>query len=135
MWRMKVSASIQNASTPSALLEPLGAQHVALEAHVVGLGGREGGEVVRAGQRGGAGVEPLAVERPRPPERAPALEGARLGPGEHAVAVGAAARVAAGVEALGRRLAGEHRHVVRQQRRSVRAGAGSPAWLATCPRA
>ena len=37
MWRMKVSASIQNASTSSASVHPLGAEHLALEAHVVGL--------------------------------------------------------------------------------------------------
>ena len=37
---------------------------------------------MRAGQRAAQASSALAVERPRPPERAPALEGARLGPGE-----------------------------------------------------
>ena len=74
MLRMNVSASITKASTSSLSSHPLGAQHVALEAHVVGLGGREGGEVVPAGQGGGAGVERGAVERARPPQRAVALE-------------------------------------------------------------
>ena len=50
MLRMNESASIENSSTsPSAL--PAGAQDVALEAPVVAVGGREGGEVVRAGQQ------------------------------------------------------------------------------------
>ena len=55
MWRMKVSASIQNSST-SPLRRHSARSHVALEAHVIGLGGREGGEIVRAGQHRGAAV-------------------------------------------------------------------------------
>ena len=42
MCLMKVSASIQKARTPLALVQPLGAHDVALEAHVPGLGGGEG---------------------------------------------------------------------------------------------
>src|SRR5215213_1998859 len=74
------------------LLEPLGPQHVALEAHVVRLRGSEGGEVVRAHERGGAGAKGVAVERPRPPERAVPLEGARGAPRVYAVAIRARAR-------------------------------------------
>ena len=50
MWRMNVSASIQNSSS-SPLHHPLGREHLAHEAHVLGLGGREGGEVVAAQER------------------------------------------------------------------------------------
>ena len=50
MWRMNVSASIQNSSTSPARSQRRPGD-VALEALVVGVGRREGGEVVRAGQR------------------------------------------------------------------------------------
>ena len=118
------------------LLDPLGAEHVALEAHVVGLGRREGGEVVGADERRGAGVERVAVERPRPPERPPLLERARR-----------AARVAGGSGrcASARRGGRRSRRAPPRWRSTatsggssafrLRSGAGSPSWLATCPRA
>ena len=134
MWRMNVSASIQKASTSPGSVDPLGAEHVALEAHVVGLRRREGGEVVGARQRRRAGVERGAVERPRPPERPPPLERARRRAREHAVAVGAASA----------RRGGRRSPPAPPRWRStatsagssafrLRSGAGSPAWLATCP--
>src|SRR5215208_1186774 len=89
------------------LLDPFRADDVALEAHVVRLGGGEGREVVRAEQGGCMGVERPAVERPRPPERASPLERARRAARMEPVAVGARARVAASVEAVGGALAGE----------------------------
>ena len=60
MWRMKVSASIQKLDRVLAVVQPFGAHDVALEAHVVGLGGRERREVVRAHQRRRARVERLS---------------------------------------------------------------------------
>ena len=81
MWRMNSSASIQNSSEVAAAA-PLGAEHVAVEALVVGLGRREGREVVRADERGGARLQRLEVERVRPPQRATGLERRRCGPGE-----------------------------------------------------
>src|SRR5947209_951122 len=108
-------------------VDPLGAQHVAVEANVVGLRGREGREVVRAADRGGAPIERLAVEEVSPVERAAALERARRRAREDAIAVGAAARVAAGVEAVRGDLALQDAHVRRQDavqrvRRGRRAG-------------
>ena len=50
MWRMNVSASIQNSSS-SPSITPLGAGDVALRSAVFCLGGREGGEVVAPEQR------------------------------------------------------------------------------------
>src|ERR671915_1506347 len=97
-----------------ALVDPLRPHHVALEAHVVGLGRREGGEVTPAEELGGARVERRAVERARPPERPVALERAADPAGQHAVAVGAALRVAAGVEPIRGRLARQHADVARQ---------------------
>ena len=99
-----------------AALRPAGVVDVALEAHVVGLGRREGREVVRAGQQRRAGVQGVEVERARPPQRAAALEGRALGPVQHAVAVRARAGVAARVEAVGSRRARPHGDVVGEQR-------------------
>ena len=79
---------------------------------MVGLGGGEGGEVVRAGQDRGAGVERLAVDAVWPPERPPELEWARCRAGQQAIAVGARAGVAAGVEALGDDAGADYRDVV-----------------------
>ena len=103
MCRMKVSASIQKASTP-----PGSSTH---SARITSRSkrtcsvwvGREGGEVVacRRARRHRRRAAPRST-RPRPPQRPLALERARLLAGEHAVAVGAAAGVAAGVEAVGR---------------------------------
>src|SRR5215213_1212461 len=107
----------------AGLLDPLGAEDVALEAHVVRLGRRECGEVVRAGERRCAAVERVAVEWLRPPERPPLLERAGRGARVKAVAVGARARVAAGVEAVGGRIARERRDVGGQQRVQVADGA------------
>jgi hypothetical protein len=86
-----------------AVVLPAGVEHDALEAHVVGLGRRERREVVRAGEQRGARVQRVAVELVRPVQRAAVLERARRGPVEHAEAVGPAARVEAGVEAVGHR--------------------------------
>jgi hypothetical protein len=99
-----------------AVVAPLGGEHAAREADVLGLGGGERGEVVRARQQRGAGVQRLAVDAVRVVQRAAVLEGARLAAGEDAEAVGAARGVAAGVEAVGGALAGEDRDVVRGQR-------------------
>jgi hypothetical protein len=63
--------------------------------------------------------ERLAVERTRPPERAPLLERARRAPRVEPVAVGPRPGVAPGVEAVGGRFAGEQGHVRRQQRVQV----------------
>ena len=64
---------------------PFGPQHVALEAHVVGPGRREGGEVVRARRAAAAHAsQRLLVQRMRPPQRAVALERARRGARQHA---------------------------------------------------
>ena len=101
MLRMKASAVIRKASEVAFLL-PAGGEDVALEADVVGLGRGEGGEVVGAGQGGGAGVERRAVEPVRPPERPAALEGLGGRAGQEAVAVAARGGVAAGVEAVRR---------------------------------
>src|SRR5215212_9663152 len=51
-----------------ALLDPRGSQHLALKAHVAAVTGREGGEVVRPGQRGRVLAEQVAIDGPRPPE-------------------------------------------------------------------
>jgi hypothetical protein len=99
-----------------AAAAPLGLQDVALEALVIGLGRREGREVVRAGQRRGARVERLDVEPMRPPQRASGLERRRRAAGEQPVAVRAAASVVAGAEAIRRLLGGEDGDLVGQQR-------------------
>ena len=84
---------------------------------VLGLGRRERREVVAAARAPRAHCgERVAVDRARPPERAPALEHAARAPREHAVAVGPAGRVAARVEALAARARREHRDVVGEQR-------------------
>ena len=114
MWRRNMSASIQNSSA-SPCLDPLGASDVAAKPAVLGLAGRERGEVVLAEQRRGAAIEQRAVELAGPPERRVAREHAARAAREHAVAVRAAARVAARVKALGRRLGAEHRDVVVEQ--------------------
>ena len=98
MWRMKVSAWIQNSSR-SPCSRHRAREHVALEAHVVGLGRREGGEVVRPGERRRAGVQRLALQLPPPPERVTALERRAAAAVEQPVAVGTAERVAARIEA------------------------------------
>ena len=102
MWRMNVSASMRNSSDARRPCSQRGAEDVALEALVVGLGGREGGEVVRA--RAAAPRRRAAPPRRavRPPQRAAALERRRRVAREHAVDVGARARVVAGGEAVRR---------------------------------
>ena len=81
MLRMKASAVTWKARISPGLLLPGGGEDLALEVDVVGLARREGGEVVAAEQGRGTGVEPLAVDPVRPPER-PArsngLEGRRV---------------------------------------------------------
>src|SRR5215212_5639186 len=63
----------------AGLLDPLRVEHVPLEPDVIGVGGRERGEVVAAGERRRACVERIPVEPPRPPQRALLLERARGG--------------------------------------------------------
>src|SRR5215208_2281371 len=84
-----------------AVALPAGARHDPLEAPVVAVGGGEGREVVGAGQERRAGVQDGLVKGIRMPERAAALERRRGAAREYAVAVGAAAGVAAGREAVG----------------------------------
>ena len=72
---------------------------------------------MRAGQRGRARVERLAVERVRPPQRPPALERAARRGARARGSSRRGSRVAAGVEAVGRRrVARQHRDVGGQQR-------------------
>ena len=99
---------------------PLGAQHPPLEAHVLGLGRREGREVVLADDQRRAAFEPGGIQRVRPPKRPAELERVSHRCGMDPVAVGARAGVAPGVEAvrgLGRR---DHRDLARQQRVDAR---------------
>ena len=70
MWRMNVSALIQNSSSPGSGSRQSRGEDVTLEAHVLGLGRREGGEVVGAGQRRRAGVERARGRAGRPTHHA-----------------------------------------------------------------
>jgi hypothetical protein len=81
-----------------AIGAPRGGENVPLEADVVCLRRREGGEVVRATQGRGARVERVEVDPVWPVERGAALVRAARAAHEDAVAVGATARVAARVE-------------------------------------
>src|SRR4051794_11146957 len=108
---------------------PARAEHVALEALVVGVGRREGREVVAAGEQGGAGMERRLVEPVRPPQRAAVLERRGRGPREHPVHVRPRARVVPGREPGRRGLGGEHRdlrgqHGVDRAQRGQRALVG-----------
>ena len=137
MWRMKVSASIQNSSRSLAGVDPLGAHHVPREAHVVGLCGRERGEVVRA-QRAPRPSR-RASARGRQPQPVPARGRARTG------SPPAASRRGSGRCVSGRRAGRRSRRPpARSPARARRRGstplrdsavAGSPSWLATWPRA
>ncbi len=125
MLRMNESASISNSSTsPSRRHSRV--EDVAGEAPVVGLGGREGGEVVLAAERLRAGGERVLVDAVRPPQRAPALEGRRLAASEHAVAVAPADGVVAGGEA-GRCLLGAQDDDLAREHRVDRAQVGHRA--------
>ena len=105
-----------------APVDPFRAEDLAVEARVVAAGGGEGGEVVSAEHSGGTGLQPLPIARPAPVQAGASLVG-RAGPaGEHPVAVGARAGVAAGVEAVGGLLAAHHRHVVGQDPVQPRGG-------------
>ena len=97
----------------AGLLRPGGGEDQPLEMDVIGLGRGEGGEVVAAEQRRRAGVEALAVDPVRPPQRPAALERAGRAAGQQPVVVAARDRVAAGVEALGGRCGGGDREVAR----------------------
>src|SRR5215207_6118232 len=97
------------------LLDPFGPEHVAGEAHMVGVGGRERREVVRPGEGGGVGVKRGSVERAGPPQRATPLEGAWCPAGQQPVPVGAALRMPARVETVRCGLAGEHGQILGQQ--------------------
>ena len=96
MCRMNVSASIQKASTP-----PGSSTH---SARSTSRSKRTwsvwvGVKAVKSWLPGSAAAQSsssVAVERPRPPQRPPALERARLLAGEHAIAVGARLRRRAG---------------------------------------
>ncbi len=114
MCRRNMSASIQNSST-SPTARHSQRDDPAVEVGVLGFGGRERGEVVRAEQRGGAALERVAVDGRGPPVGAPTLEHGARAPRQHAVAVGPAGGVAARVEASGRWLGGEHGDVAVEQ--------------------
>src|SRR5437764_849794 len=75
------------------------ALHAAREDLMLGLGRREGSEVVLAEQQVGRLGEPLLVERPRVPPAAVRLEGRGRPAPEDAVAVAASPGRVAGVEA------------------------------------
>ena len=125
---MNASASIRNSSSPVPAAAHDALEHDPLESHVVGLGRREGGEVVLARPARSAQARSAPdVERVGPVQRPPALEGAARATGQHPVDVGAAGRVAAGVEAGGGGRALDHRDVVGQQRVDAsRAGPARP---------
>ena len=130
MWRMNVSASIQNSSSSPSRRATRRATHVALEAHVVGLGRREGGEVVRAEQRRGARVQQRRGRaRCGHHSARPRSNDAARAPREHAVAVGARASRRGGRRSRRRdRLAREHGDVGAAAARSSRSsGAGAPS--------
>src|SRR3954469_12246245 len=74
-----------------AVRKPLRAQDDALEAHVIALRGREGGEVMRAGDRLSACVQSIQVEGPRPVQGKAALEHRGRLPREQPVPVKATA--------------------------------------------
>ena len=114
MLRMKASAVIRK-TRMSPLSLPARRRGFALEADVVGLGRGEGGEVVGARQGGGAGVERLAVDPVRPPERPAALERA-----------GGAAPSAPGSGSCARSRRGGRRSRRRPARRSRRRRRGRP---------
>ena len=118
MWRMKLSASIQNSSNLlSRDRAPAGGEDVAGEADMVGLGRREGGEVVGAGQRRRARLERAQVEATgASAARDAARERTARLPREQPVAVGAAGGIPAGVEARRRGGTLQDRDVVGEQR-------------------
>ena len=84
MWRMKVSASIQNSRGPLGV-SPLGSEHLTLEVHVVGAA--SGVNAVKSclpGQQAHAGLDRLLVERDaatttRDRDRTGSATGARAG--------------------------------------------------------
>ena len=136
MWRMNVSASIQKASTsPGSSTHSARNTSRSKRTWSVSVG-RERGEVVRAGERRRAGVERLAVERARPPERAVLLERARA-----RCACGRGSGRCASARRGGRRSRpAQPRSRARPRRAAAaRSGCGSararPSWLATWPRA
>ena len=115
MWRRKLTASIVKCSSSPCVL-PGRCEDSPLEARVLRLGRREGGEVVRPGQQRRGGVQGVAVDRLRPPERTARLErGAHAAP-EDPVAIGPRARREAGAEVVLRLLGHEDGDVVRQRR-------------------
>ena len=135
MRRMNASASIQNSSACSPASSHSARRMLRSKRTCsVSVGVKAvkscvpSSAAAHASQRG-------AVERVRPVQRAPVLERAGRLAREQAVAVGAAQGVTARVEALPRRLALEHPHVAGSTPLRARAGAGSPSWLATWPRA
>ena len=82
---------------------------------VLRLGRRERAEVVLARQQGGRGSERVEVERARMPQRPARLERRALAAPPHAVAIRARPGVEPRVEAVGGRLGGDHRDVVRER--------------------
>ncbi len=115
MWRMNVSASIQSSSSSPS--QRHSARRTSRSKRTCSVS--VGVNAVKSWRPGSArahSVSSLAVQRVGPPERVPACEDPARAACEHAVAVGAAARVAARVEARGRRLSREHGDVGGQQR-------------------
>ena len=139
MLRMKASASITKASTSSlSSIHSARSTRRSKRTWSVSVGVKAVKSCV-ADERGGAAGQRLAVERPRPPERAPALERARRRAQQHAVAIGAAGGVATRVEAVGRRAPRRARRGRPAAGRSARAPArarprGWPPGRARAPR-
>ena len=99
MWRMKVSASIQNSSTSRVERPPPAARRRG-RTDVVGLGRRERGEVVGAGEHR-RGLRAAPRDRPGTASAAPArARSAGRHGGPDPIAVGAEVAVAARVEAV-----------------------------------
>ena len=100
MLRMKASALMRKLRTSSSCSQDAARMSRSKRTWSVWVGVKAVKSCV-AGEGRGAGVECLAVDPVRPPERLAPLEGAGGGAGEQAVAVAAGLGVAAGVEAVG----------------------------------
>ena len=114
MWRMKVSASIQNSSRSPCSIHSARSTWRSKRTCSVSVGVK----AVKSwgpGRRRRARVQGVAVEAVAPPQRAPALERVARAPVQEPVAVGAREGVAPRVEAVRGRGAVEHRDRRREQ--------------------